>query len=136
MSDDMLQRRKPIIRGASTYTILLRGFAATVAMDGWPGRPEVRINLRLTVSHPGPGFPDNIAAVMSYEDIVEDLRRVCAQEILPSPDHLAERTAGLCLAHQEVLSAEVEVELPAVGAQGEQGTAVGAAVTRVQRSKS
>ncbi|MDQ2103977.1 dihydroneopterin aldolase [Azospirillum isscasi] len=96
---------------ATTYTILLRDFTATVSVAGRPGRPTVRISLELKVSHPGLGFPDDITAVMSYEDIVEDLRRLCAQETLPGPDYLADRTADLCLAHPKVRRVRVDVEL-------------------------
>ncbi|QCO16875.1 dihydroneopterin aldolase (plasmid) [Azospirillum brasilense] len=96
---------------AATYTILLRDFTATVSVAGRPGRPTVRISLELKVSHPGLSFPDDITAVMSYEDIVEDLRRLCAQEALPGPEYLADRTADLCLAYPKVRHVRVEVEL-------------------------
>ncbi|WP_353859557.1 hypothetical protein [Azospirillum formosense] len=95
----------------ATYTILLRDFTATVSLAGRSGRPTVRISLELKVSHPGVSFPDDITAVMSYEDIVEDLRRLCAQEAVPGPDYLADRTADLCLAHPKVRHVRVDVEL-------------------------
>lgn len=130
MSDHSAERRAIVQPGivqpggaTLTYTILLRGFTATVALAGRPGRPTARIDLTLTVAHPGSGFPDDIAAVMSYEDIVEDLRRLCADETMPGPDHLAERAAALCLAHARVRTAHVEVELP---------SGVGASITRTQ----
>ena len=97
-----------------TYTILLKDFTATVSVAGRPGRPMAHINLELKVSHPGRGFPDDITAVMSYEDIVEDLRRLCAEETVPGPDYLADRTAGLCLAHPKVRRVRVDVELPSL----------------------
>ena len=99
---------------AATYTILLRDFTATVSLAGRPGRPTVRISLELKGSHPGPGFPDDITAVMSYEDIVEALRRLCAQDAVPGPDYLADRTADLCLAHPKVRRVRVDVELPSL----------------------
>ncbi len=114
MSDDTAPRRADASGGAQTYTIILRDFTATVSVAGRPGRPPVRISLELTVSHPGRGFPDDITAVMSYEDIVEDLRRLCAAETVPGPGHLAERVADLCLAHPEVRRVRVDVELPSL----------------------
>ncbi|WP_200477052.1 dihydroneopterin aldolase [Azospirillum brasilense] len=96
---------------AATYTILLRDFTATVSLAGRPDRSTVRISLELKVSHPGVSFSDDITAVMSYEDIVEDLRRLCAQESVPGPDYLANCTADLCLAHPKVRRARVDVEL-------------------------
>ncbi|MCW2243445.1 hypothetical protein [Azospirillum canadense] len=94
-----------------TYTILLRDFTATVSLAGRPDRTTARINLELKVSHPGRDFPDDIAAVMSYEDIVEDLRRLCAEDAVPGPDYLADRAAVLCLAHAKVRRVRVDVEL-------------------------
>lgn len=119
MANDTISRRAAASRpGAAdapgapeTYTILLRDFAATVSVAGRPDRPAARISLVLKVAHPGRGFPDDIAAVMSYEDIVEDLRRLCAEDSIPGPEYLAERTAALCLAHDRVLHARVDVEL-------------------------
>lgn len=96
---------------AATYTILLRDFSASVSVAGRDDRPSVRISLELTVSHPGHGFPDDITAVMSYEDIVEDLRRLCAGEAIPGADYLADRTAALCLDHDKVQRVRVDVEL-------------------------
>lgn len=99
---------------AATYTILLRDFTASVSLAGRPGRPTVHISLELKVSHPGQSFPDDITAVMSYEDIVEDLRRLCAQDAVPGPEYLADQTAALCLAHPKVRQVRVDVELPSL----------------------
>ncbi|CAO3378702.1 dihydroneopterin aldolase [Azospirillum argentinense] len=99
---------------AATYTILLRDFTAGVSVAGRLGRPTVHISLELKVSHPGSSFPDDITAVMSYEDIVEDLRRLCAQDEVPGLDYLADQSAALCLAHPEVRQVRVDVELPSL----------------------
>jgi len=117
---------------ALTYTILVRGFAATVAVTGRSGRPTARFDLTLTVSHPGAGFPDDIGAVMSYEDIVEDLRRLCADEAIPGPDYLADRAADLCLSHAKVQRVRVDVELPSMT---DDGASAGASITRVQQNR-
>lgn len=112
MPNDTDPRRAAATSQASaTYTILLRDFTATVSLAGRPDRTTARINLELKVSHPGRGFPDDIAAVMSYEDIVEDLRRLCAEDAVPGPDYLADRAAALCLAHARVRRVRVDVEL-------------------------
>ena len=79
--------------------------------------------MRLTVAHPGADFPDDIVAVMSYEPIVEDLRRLCADERPTGAEELAERAASLCLKQPDVRSARVEVEL------NEQSTGAVAGVT-------
>ncbi len=134
MSDHSAERRAIVQPGGATltYTILVRGFTATVALAGRSGRPTVRIDLTLTVSHPGNGFPDDIAAVMSYEDIVEDLRRLCAEETIPGPDYLAERAADLCLSHAKVQRVRADVELPSITAEG---AGAGASITRVQQNR-
>lgn len=111
MANDTDSRRAAASQASATYTILLRDFTATVSLAGRPDRTTARINLELKVSHPGRGFPDDIAAVMSYEDIVEDLRRLCAEDAVPGPDYLADRAAALCLAHAKVRRVRVDVEL-------------------------
>lgn len=133
MSDHSAERRSIVQPGgaALTYTILVRGFTATVAMAGHAGRPTARIDLTLTVSHPGAGFPDDIGAVMSYEDIVEDLRRLCADETIPGLDYLAGRVADLCLGHAKVQRVRVDVELPSMT---DDGVGAGASITRVQQN--
>ncbi|PWC34338.1 hypothetical protein [Azospirillum sp. TSO35-2] len=131
MSDHSAERTTIVQPGGAplTYTILVRGFAAAVAIAGRADRPMVRFDLTLTVTHPGPGFPDDIAAVMSYEDIVEDLRRLCAESAVPGPDYLADRAADLCLTHAKVRRVAVEVTVPSAAADG---AASGASLTRAQ----
>lgn len=128
MADDTFLRRAANSSGATpTYTIFLRDFIAPVAIRGEAARRPARFNVRLTVAHPGPGFPDSIHAVMSYEDIVEDLRRLCAGPAVPGPEDLAECAAALCLERPKVHRVRVEVEL-GVGVGGE--ASAGIAITR------
>lgn len=115
-----------------TYTILVHGFTAAVALAGRADRPLVRFDLTLTVTHPGPGFPDDIAAVMSYEDIVEDLRRLCAEADVPGADYLADRAASLCLSHDKVRQVRVDVAVPAATREG---MASGAGLTRARHGR-
>lgn len=113
MADTPFPRRTPSIGVAPTYTIFIRDFTAPVTVAGTPGQQTARFNLTLTVAHPGAGFPDDIAAVMSYEDIVNDLRALCAGEAVPGAEDLAERAASLCLERAKVRKVRVEVELRA-----------------------
>ncbi|SMH43753.1 tunnelling fold family protein [Azospirillum agricola] len=135
MSEHSTERRAIVQPDGATltYTILVRGFTATVHLAGRPGRPTARIDLTLTVAHPGAGFPDDIAAVMSYEDIIEDLRRLCADETIPDPGYLAGRAADLCLGHAKVQRVHADVELPSLSAEG---AVSGASITRVQQNSS
>ncbi|WP_051340614.1 hypothetical protein [Azospirillum halopraeferens] len=111
MADDRDLRRAAAPVGGATYTIFLRDFAAPVAERGREGRRVARITIELTVQHPGAGFPDDITAVMSYEDIVQDLRDLCARTPVAGPGDLAERAAALCLSRSRVHRAGVEVEI-------------------------
>ena len=101
-----------------------------VALAERAGRTDVRMDLTLTVIHPGPGFPDDIAAVMSYEGIIEDLRRLCAEEAVPGSDYLAEHAADLCLAHARVQRVRVDVALPVAA----DAAAAGTSLTRRQNN--
>ncbi|CAO3409745.1 hypothetical protein [Azospirillum largimobile] len=131
MSDDSAKRAVMVQPGGAplTYTILVRGFAAPVAIAGRADRPRVTFDLTLTVTHPGPGFPDDIAAVMSYEDIVEDLRRLCAESDVPGPDYLADRAADLCLSYEKVRRVQADVTIPAADSGG---PSAGASLTRAR----
>jgi len=118
LTDDSVQRRPASGGAAPTYTIFLRDFSAPVVLRGEESQRPAHFNVRLTVTHPGPDFPDDIAAVMSYEPIVQDLRRLCADERLPGVEELAERAASLCLKQPRVCSVRVDVELPDGGSSG------------------
>jgi 7,8-dihydroneopterin aldolase/epimerase/oxygenase len=133
LSDNSTDRRAIVQPGGATltYTILVRGFTAPVRLVGRGGPITASFDLTLTVAHPGQGFPDDIAAVMSYEDIVEELRRLCAEQSISGPDYLAERAADLCLAHAKVQRASVDVELPSAT---EDGAGTGASITRMQQN--
>ncbi|MBK1839988.1 hypothetical protein JHL17_21510 [Azospirillum sp. YIM B02556] len=131
MSDDSAKRAVLVQPGGAplTYTILVRGFAASVALAGRADRAQVRFDLTLTVTHPGPGFPDDIEAVMSYEDIVEDLRRLCRESNVPGADYLADRAADLCLSHGRVRRVQVDVTVPAADSSD---SAAGTSLTRAR----
>lgn len=112
MADDSLRWRPSPGGAGPTYTIFLSDFSAPVALGAEAAPRPAHFNVRLSVAHPGSGFADDIAAVMSYEPIVQDLRRLCGGERLSGVEELAERAAALCLKQPEVCSARVEVELP------------------------
>ena len=95
-----------------TYTILVREFSSTVHFSGDADRQPVLISLELQVVHPGREFPDDIAAVMSYEDIVEGLRSLCKSDDIPDAADLGERALELCMTYERVLAARAEVILP------------------------
>jgi len=104
---------------AETYTIIIKDFTAPVRLGGTPG--SARIGLTLDVLHPGAGFADDISAVMSYEDIVVGLRRLCAGLDLPAAAAeagrvLADRTLDLCCDYPRVRRVQVQARLTTEGA--------------------
>jgi dihydroneopterin aldolase len=104
----------PVSAGVTMYRILLRDLVVRASIgvhDHEHRRPQqVCINVELTVRHPGPGFRDEIAAVLSYEGLVEGIRRVAQAGHIKLIETLAERIADLCLADDRVHGAEVRVE--------------------------
>ncbi len=71
---------------------------------------RVRINVDMAVvDHAGP-LGDDIANVVSYEDIITGIKRVIAAGHINLVETLADRIAELCLADHRVASARVRVE--------------------------
>lgn len=96
----------PADRRDNAYNILLREFSG-VTKDGF----AVIINLKLKTIHPGRNFTDDISAVMSYEDVVLGLRRLCAVNIDASAAALAAAVGDLCLSFPRILEAQAQVSL-------------------------
>ncbi|MEI6560184.1 MAG: dihydroneopterin aldolase [Rhodospirillaceae bacterium] len=98
----------------AVYRIFLRDLVVRLSIgvhEHEHRRPQqVRLTVDLTVRHPGPGFRDEIAAVLSYESLVEGIRRVAADGHIKLIETLAERIADLSLADPRVLVAEVRAE--------------------------
>ena len=104
----------PVSAGVTTYRIVLRDLVVRASIgvhDHEHRRPQpVRISVDLTVRHPGAGFRDEIAAVLSYEGLVDGIRQVAQSGHIKLIETLAERIASLCLIDGRVLGAEVRVE--------------------------
>jgi len=103
----------PVAAGA-VYTIFVKDlvllFQIGVYTHEHGRRQRVRVNAELTVRHPGPGFPDEIAAVVSYEALVTGIRHLAEAGHVKLIETVAERVAALCLADERVLSTRVTVE--------------------------
>lgn len=110
MGNEFTTRRTGPSGMTETYTILLTGFRAPVMLPDGQGA-IAQFDLELAVQHPGPGFPDDIAAVMSYEDIVQALRALCAEEVAADAGRLAERAADLTIDLPKVTRTRVSVAL-------------------------
>lgn len=99
---------------SAEYRIFLRDLEVLLSIgvhEHEHTRPQrVRVNVDLTVRHPGPAFPDEIAAVLSYEGIVEAIRRMAGGGHVKLIETLADRIADLCLADERVLAVDVRAE--------------------------
>lgn len=109
------------VRGPAFYTIFLRDFVAASPADE---AGALRVNVELKVRHPGPGFADDIASVMSYEDVVSGIRRLTQDRLthegpVDGLETLASGIGDLCLVDPRVEGAQVRVERLANGAEPE-----------------
>lgn len=114
-ADDDVRRAGPPLspfadapqRRDETYAILLRDFSATL-----PDGRTASINAKLQALHPGRIFRDDISAVLSYEDVVVGLRRLCAGGGGGGDAASMALSAGdLCLSFPGVVEAHVQIAL-------------------------
>ena len=71
---------------------------------------RVRINADMAVVETAGPVGDDIANVVSYEDVIAGIKRVIAAGHINLVETLADRIAELCLADARVASARVRVE--------------------------
>lgn len=71
---------------------------------------RVRINVDMAVLEQAGPLLDDIANVVSYEDVIEGIKRMLAEGHINLVETLAEKIAELCLADERVASARVRVE--------------------------
>lgn len=71
---------------------------------------RVRINVDMTVLEQAGPQSDDIANVVSYEDVIEGIKRLLAEGHINLVETLADKIALLCLADLRVRSARVRVE--------------------------
>jgi len=71
---------------------------------------RVRINVELTVAEHGRPLGDDIANVLSYEDIVSGIRAILGRGHINLVETLAEDIASLCLDDVRVAGARVSVD--------------------------
>lgn len=74
------------------------------------GPQRVRINVELKVAESGAPLDDDIANVLSYEDIVVGIREIVARGHINLVETLAEEIATLCLADLRVAQARIAVD--------------------------
>ncbi len=74
------------------------------------GKQRVRVNLDLDVEDTGEMVGDRLVNVVSYEDLVEELRALAAAGHINLVETLAERIAEVCLDDRRVRRARIRVE--------------------------
>lgn len=74
------------------------------------GPQRVRINVELKVAESGAPIGDDIANVLSYEDIVNGIRAIIARGHINLVETLAEEIATLCLSDARVALARIAVD--------------------------
>lgn len=77
-------------------------------------RQRVVVNVELTIAEPDAAHLDRISSVVSYENTVDEIRRLADKEHVNLVETLAERIAALCLADRRVRHARVRVDKPDV----------------------
>jgi 7,8-dihydroneopterin aldolase/epimerase/oxygenase len=92
-------------------------------------RQRVRINLDLAVAEGSEAPPDELKAVVCYQELIDATKRIVGQEHVKLTETLAERIAEACLADRRVLAVRVRVEkLDAV----DEAASVGIEIERLQ----
>lgn len=71
---------------------------------------RVRINVDMAVLEQAGPLSDDIANVVSYEDVIEGIKRMLAEGHINLVETLAEKIAELCLSDDRVASVRVRVE--------------------------
>lgn len=115
--------------GAGVNRVFVRNLVLPCFIGIHPHERElaqrVRLNVDLTVAEGG--ARDDIAAVVSYEDIVFGVKRMMAEGHINLVETLAERVAAFCFADPRVRIARVQVEKLDVFPEAE---SVGVAIER------
>jgi len=99
---------------AQLYHILVRDLVLKVSIGIYPHErlapQRVRINVDMSVLEQVEPTSDNIANVVSYEDVIEGIRRLSSEGHINLVETLAERVAELCLDDSRVERVRVRVE--------------------------
>lgn len=100
--------------GGAHYRVFVRDLVLQCIIGVHPHErhlaQRVRLNVDLTVEDTCASTADDVANVVSYEDVVEGVRALAARGRVRLVETLAEEVAALCLGDPRVASARVRVE--------------------------
>ncbi|NYZ14492.1 dihydroneopterin aldolase [Azospirillum sp. RWY-5-1] len=117
MADDALLSYMPFPPAMSRvrhYDITLRDYVDHFRIGVWGSekgrRQPVRINLCVTVPWPDPPATDELDDVLSYDYLIDGIRRLRDGEHVQLVETLARRILTLCFSDPRVTRARVQVE--------------------------
>jgi dihydroneopterin aldolase len=93
---------------------------------------RVRFNVDLRVRRSSGAIGDDLANVLSYDDVIQGIRDLTAERHFNLVETLAEEVATLCLEHQRVARVQVKIEKLDVHPEA---AAVGVEIERRQESR-
>lgn len=106
--------RRHGLAAARLYRIFVRDLMLPCRIGVYPHErmqaQRVRFNVELTVEEPAGPIGDDIANVVSYDEIVETIRDITAAGHINLSETLAARIAESCLADPRVHLAKVRIE--------------------------
>ena len=121
--------------GGATRTMFIRGLTLDCSIGVHRHERDalqrVHVDIELEVRDDEP-VGDDIAKVVSYDDIVAGVKAIAAAGHINLVETLAERIGAHCVADPRVVVARVRVEKPGAIADAQ---AVGVAIERVNRQR-
>jgi dihydroneopterin aldolase len=122
--------------GDHGYRLFVRNLVLPARIGVHPHERElaqrVRLNVEILAADDGGSAGDDIAGVVSYEDVVLGAKRIIASGHINLVETLAERVADLCLTDPRVFRATVRVEKLDVFKEAE---SVGVEIERVRPAR-
>lgn len=101
-------------RNAKLYRILVRDLVLKCSIGIHAHEllapQRVRVNVEMAVYEQAGPASDDIANVVSYEDVIEGIKRMLAEGHINLVETLADKVAALCLTDERVDSVRVRVE--------------------------
>ncbi len=100
--------------GASQYRILIRDFVLDCRIGVYEyekhAPQRVRFNIDILAREADEPLGDDIAKVISYDDILSDIKTLIGRGHINLVETLAEEVAQICLSHDQAIKATVRVE--------------------------
>ena len=106
-------RPAPLRAGARADRLLIRDLVLRTRIGIHPHEREpqrVRVNAEVEIDGTGAPHQDDIAGVISYEDLIAEIKALAAAGHINLVETLADRIAEICLADPRAACARIRVE--------------------------